>query len=209
MIIDLNEKWQQTAGRLGIDGDLSADLFAEIHKRHNERHRRYHGLPHLEALYVVLNPYWGSIHEPARVELAIWYHDIIYNPLGKDNEGKSADLMRERLGTANADDGLIDRVDHLIRATANHRRGRRDYDDNLFLDADFSILGAPTDAYDAYTKAIRKEYRLVPQFIFKRARVEFLRQAIARERIFLTDEFETEYGNQARENMRRELETLS
>ncbi len=208
MLETLEQKWAETARRLALDEESSAALFAEILKRHGERHRHYHGLGHLKALFEVLEPVWPNINEPARVELAVWFHDIIYKPLRSDNEEKSAELATNRLTKAGVDASLVERVERLIRTTANHQAGGTDQDDALFLDADFSILGAPTDVYDWYVDAIRKEYRLVPGPMFRAGRTKFLRHALAQPRVFHTDYFESRFGNKARQNMARELDRM-
>jgi predicted metal-dependent HD superfamily phosphohydrolase len=208
MIDALERRWADTADALGLSPDVSRVLFAEIVKRHSDRHRHYHGLTHLKALFDVLQPVWPELADPVRVELAIWFHDIIYRPMRTDNEAKSAALAARRLQAAGVARDLVDRVMALIAATAQHQDGGRDTDDALFLDADFSILGAPPDIYDAYTLGVRKEYRLVPAPMFKAGRAKFLRQALARDRVFHTDYFERTYGDQARENMARELAAI-
>lgn len=204
----LQSKWDKTAARLLLGKTASQKLFAEIVKRHSEAHRKYHGLGHLEALFDVLDPVWDDVSEPARVELAIWYHDIVYKPLRSDNEDKSARLAVRRLSGCGADSGLVTRVARLIQATAHHAGGGADHDDALFLDADFSILGAPADAYDDYAEAIRKEYRLAPRPMYDSGRRKFLEDALNRPRLFHTDHFEARYGAQARENMARELASI-
>ncbi|WP_421787665.1 hypothetical protein [Hyphobacterium sp.] len=208
MIGELEKRWQHTADTLAVSPEMSRDLFAEIVKRHSERHRHYHGLAHLKALFDVLQPVWTELVEPVRIELAIWYHDIIYRPLRSDNEAKSAALAEKRLSAAGIAPDLIERVGTLIRATAQHQSGGRDRDDAFFLDADFSILGAPADIYNAYLAAVRKEYRLVPAPIFRAGRTKFLRHALAQDRIFQTGYFEDTYGAQARDNMVRELAAI-
>lgn len=204
----LQSKWDKTAARLLLGERSSQKLFSEIVLRHSEPHRRYHGLGHLKALFDVLEPVWDDVSEPARVELAIWYHDIVYKPLRNDNEDKSAKLAVRRLSECGADSGIVTRVARLIQATANHAGGGADHDDALFLDADFSILGAPAAVYDDYAEAIRKEYRLVPRPMYNSGRGKFLEDALSRPRIFLTDHFEARYGAQARENMARELASI-
>jgi predicted metal-dependent HD superfamily phosphohydrolase len=208
MIDELRRRWNRTAKRLSLQDRASDELFDEIVKRHSERHRAYHGLAHLLALFNVLEPVSDAIKDAARVELAIWFHDIIYKPLRSDNEQKSADLAVKRLAEISVDRGLIERVDLLIRATADHQNGGSDSDDAIFLDADFSILGAPAETYDDYVAGVRKEYRLIPRQMFNSGRAKFLSQALAQDRIFHTEYFEKTFGAQARENMARELANI-
>ncbi len=208
MIEVLETRWEKTAAALSLSGTISQKLFAEIVKRHSERHRHYHGSSHLKALFTVLDPVWKDISEPVRIELAIWYHDIIYKPLRNDNEEKSAALAASRLSGAGVDPGLAARLARLIQATAHHTDGGADHDDALFLDADFSILGAPADVYDRYAEAIRKEYRWVPRPMYDSGRAKFLAHALEQDRTFHTDHFETIFGAQARKNMARELASI-
>lgn len=202
---ELYPLWKRTARALSLGGKASEELFAEIVRRYGERHRHYHGLNHLVRLFEVLEPVRGQLKEPVRVDLAIWFHDIIHEPGDQDNEARSAELAQQRLAALGVAGDLIARVVQLIRATAEHQAGGADRDDNLFLDADFSILGAPVDVFDRYVEDVHKEYRQVPKAVFNAARAKFLRTALAKDRVFLTGYFERKFGDQARENMAREL----
>ncbi|WP_420433646.1 metal-dependent phosphohydrolase [Hyphobacterium sp.] len=180
-------------------------MFNEIAERYGEPHRHYHGLNHLVRLFETLEPVRGQLADPVRIDLTVWFHDIIYDPLRQDNEARSAEFAQKRLAAIGVGSDLTGRVAQLIRATSEHREGGSDRDDALFLDADFSILGAQRDTFDRYVADVRKEYRRVPKAEFDAARAKFLRAALAGDRVFLTTYFEQKYGDQARENMAREL----
>ena len=51
-----------------------------------------------------------------QIEMAIWFHDCIYEPLARDNEAKSAEHFRKQLGPY-LDEALVGRVERLILAT--------------------------------------------------------------------------------------------
>ena len=82
----------------------------------------------------------------------------------------------------------------MILATATHELPRFDdaaatRDASLFLDMDLSILGAAPDAFDAYERAVRREYGWVEEPMWRAGCAAVLTGFLARPRIFHTDEF--------------------
>ncbi len=202
----LKARWHAQMDQLGwAAGDTE---IAGILSAYSEPHRRYHGLSHLIDIFERLDALLGTLTEPARVWMAAWYHDIVYDTHRKDNEARSAARASAELPGLGADSGLVGRVDALIRATADHQKGGQDADDALFLDVDYSILGAPDDVYDRYAEGVRDEYGWAPGLLYRQGRRAFLKDAQAAERTFLTDQFEAEFGETARANMRREFLAL-
>ena len=65
--------------------------------RYAEPHRAYHTQAHVDAMLAGLQELGEMIVHPAAVELAIWYHDAVYDPAAADNEARSADLLRAEL----------------------------------------------------------------------------------------------------------------
>lgn len=187
------------AGAREIDGIVAA---------YSEPHRHYHNLSHLTWIFDALDAVAADLEEPERCWMAAWYHDIVYNTRAKDNEARSAARAAAELPRLGAEAGLVERVCDLIRATADHQAGGRDGDDALFLDIDFSILGAPADIYDAYAAGVRQEYGWAPGPLYRQGRRAFLKSAQTASRTFLTDRFESELGVPARDNMRREFLAL-
>ena len=56
--------------------------------------------------------------------------------------------------------------------------------EEMFIDADFSILGEAPDVYDAYAQGIRDEYHAVDDDAFRTGRLRFLKQVEERDTIF-------------------------
>ena len=100
------------------------------------------------------------------------------------NELDSANWATGFLQENNADDGVKERVYALIMATC-HGRPVECRDQALLVDIDLSILGAEPDVYDIYEQGIRKEYKLIPSFIYKKKRKEILNSFLAREHIYV------------------------
>jgi len=197
----LRRRWQaDTEGRAGAD-----TLFDDLCARYSEPHRHYHTLTHLEALFAALDPHW--LGHPAAVHFSAWYHDVIYDTARSDNE----ELSAAHAGVALRAMGLGDvtRVEHMIRATKNHTAPPADPDEALFLDADFSILGAPPARYEAYVVEIRAEYGWVPEEAWRAGRLAFLTKTAAAPRLFHTDAFEARLGAQARANIAWERAKLA
>lgn len=203
----LRERWARQMARLSWQaGDSQID---GIITAYSEPHRRYHGLSHLVHIFDELDRWETELVTPQRCWMAAWYHDIIYDPKGAENETLSAKRAARELPQLGAPVALVKDVRTLIPATADHQSGGRDRDDALFLDIDFSILGAPAEIYDIHAEQIREEYSWAPDDLYRQGRAKFLDTAQARERTFVTDEFETRFGAQARTKMRREFNSLA
>ncbi|PBB68291.1 hypothetical protein CK228_13845 [Mesorhizobium sp. WSM4312] len=174
--------------------------------------RHYHNLAHIEAMLALAGDYRALLSDPEAVEAAIWFHDAIYDSKAKDNEARSAALAAQKLASR-TDPERLDRIGAMILATATHQLPGFDddaatRDASLFLDMDLSILGAAPDAFDAYERAVRREYGWVEEPVWRTGRGAVLKDFLARAHIFLTEEFRQRFEPQARLNMARSLEAL-
>jgi predicted metal-dependent HD superfamily phosphohydrolase len=205
--IDLGQEWADDMAALGADVALSAPIFAVILDNYGASGRHYHGVAHLQALLALLAQH--ACQAPgAATRLAVWWHDVIYEALSGDNEAKSGEMARIHLTQLAAPTALTERVCALITATKNHFAAPSFGEDDVFMDADIAILGAPEDVYRRYTQQVRAEYAMVPTQRFNLGRAGFLKSASAFPRLFKTDLFEATYGPQARINMAQELAEL-
>ena len=186
------------------------DLIDLLRSHYDEAHRAYHTWDHITAL---LGHFEGlEWHDPASVEVALYWHDVIYEPLSATNEADSAALMHKQM-TGRADGALLERADAIILATATHRvpttaDAALAQDCELFLDMDLSILGAPWDEFAKYDQAIRQEFIAIPDPVFLPRRRAVMAGFLERERLFLTDTFHRRYDAQARANLTRLVASL-
>jgi predicted metal-dependent HD superfamily phosphohydrolase len=205
--INLKQEWSSDMTALGAETTLATAVRDKIFTHYSEPHRHYHGLGHLGALFGLL-----AQHAPQAVgsaaRLAVWWHDVIYDPMSAENEVKSADMARADLINLGADPTLVLRVVDIIVATKNHFTAPSFGNDDAFMDADIAILGAPTPLYHRYVEQVRAEYSVVPPALFNAGRVKFLKYAVSKTPLFKTTLFETIYGDQARANMVREINQL-
>jgi predicted metal-dependent HD superfamily phosphohydrolase len=175
-----------------------------VYRFYTSRKRYYHNLTHLEKLFGALSAVQTQVEDWNTALFALFYHDLIYNPLRKDNEEQSALRAQVCLQQLNVPPEKIARCAAHIRATQGHQVST-DADTNLFTDADLSILGQDWDTYSTYIAQIRKEYAIYPDLLYRPGRQKVLRHFLAMDRIYKTDFFFKRYEEKARENMGREL----
>jgi predicted metal-dependent HD superfamily phosphohydrolase len=193
--------------RLGLAPGASEPLLQELVARYGERHRRYHTLAHVLDCLERLDDARAEPADPESVELALWFHDVVYDPKADDNETRSAVIARERLAAAGVAAPICGRVIELVLSTADPASASPG-DAALVCDIDDSILGRPAAEYDAYRRAVREELAFVPDDRFAAGRGRFLEGWLARPRLFHTDTFRDRYEAAARDNMARELAEL-
>jgi predicted metal-dependent HD superfamily phosphohydrolase len=70
--------------------------------------------------------------------------------------------------------------------------------------------GAPTSAerFDEYDRQVRREYRYVPQFVYRPKRRQVLESFLARGRIYTTAAYFDALEQQARANLTRAIDRL-
>ncbi len=191
-----------------IDENLIEKLWAEIEVNYSNNKRHYHTLLHLENLFIELSTIKSNIKNWDSVLFALYYHDIIYNPLKSNNEEKSAELAVNRMLQISVTDAEIRHSKNLIVATKLHIKSN-DSDINYFLDADLSVLGQSWEGYSVYYKNVRKEFSIYPNFIYNNGRKKVITHFLGSDTIFKTNHFYNKYEIKARENLQKEFDLLS
>jgi predicted metal-dependent HD superfamily phosphohydrolase len=171
------------------------EVFANL----SQAHRFYHTLRHVHDLLVELDSLETAPSNPQAIELAIWYHDIVYNPKAQDNEAKSVALFRRHCHQLGMASETVELVSAMIMATTHQPMNEiKSSDVALFLDLDLSILSADPFRFCAYEKNVWLEFRHVPwplrAYFRKRLLKRFLKSPIYRTEAF-----------QPRESTAREL----
>jgi predicted metal-dependent HD superfamily phosphohydrolase len=190
------------------DGGPVFDLLVAAHSAPD---RHYHNLEHLGEMFRAAARLATITDDLASVQLAIWFHDAVYDPRAKDNETRSADLATTLLGPIGVPRSELERVMKLILATAHLAEHpiAGDRETAILLDADLAILAASTERYRRYAADVRKEYAWVPDEHYRAGRTAVLNQFLARPRIYLTDLAHQEDEERARSNMTAERDALS
>ena len=184
------------------------DAFARLVALYSEPQRHYHTLLHIEDCLREFDRAKNLATDPAAVELAIWFHDAVYDPRASDNEERSAELAKDWLSDVHANDALTDSVGRLVMATKTHDASLH-ADAPLMVDVDLSILSKPPEQFWQYERQIREEYSWVEKTVFATKRAEFLNRFLARERIYQTKLFFQRMEAQAQANLRASVQRLS
>lgn len=208
----LHAYWNAFAKNLDAD-PFGIDIVWEwIESGYCESNRCYHTLEHIDHCLYEWDWFRGNLHKDSSdaIELAIWFHDIVYNTKASNNEEESAKLARNAIGVLGLADPLLSgKVVRLINCTKHTVQDVQiTEEEDLFLDIDLSILGAEPLVFDKYEANIRKEYEWVPLEIYCTKRVEILQSFLDRTFIFKTNAMRYSYEKTARENISRSIEDL-
>jgi len=197
----LSRSWRRAWTGIGATGEGDA-LFAQLKAAYAEPQRHYHTLQHLSECLAAFDEAQALAEHPHAVEMALWFHDAIYDVKGHANEQRSADWGRDALLAAGVAPESAQQVHDLVMAT-RHTAVPSGRDEQLLVDIDLSILGAERTRFDEYEQQIRKEYSYVPGFLFRRKRKEILRGFMDRPTIYSTPHFHGRLEGRARDNLRR------
>lgn len=173
---------------------------AALLERYAEPQRKYHTQQHLRECLQLFESVKQLPAHPAEVELALWFHDAIYDLKGADNEERSASLARASLLEAGAGPEVASRVAGLVMAT-RHTAVAADADEQVVVDIDLAILGANQERFAEYERQIRDEYAWVPGWLFRRKRRAVLQSFLERPRIYATPHFAALFEARARANL--------
>jgi predicted metal-dependent HD superfamily phosphohydrolase len=203
---DMEMRWRRLLREFGIEDCLADQAWNTIVLNYSEPGRAYHTLEHVhDCLYEMelARPFIKDADMPI-LELAIWMHDLVYQPKKNDNEARSAEsfqwLFDRHLPVA-----LVDRVMSLVMATKQHFAADPESLEAWICDIDLWILGADWERFLVYDKQIRAEYCSVPPHLFWNARRGILLKLIANGGIYQTPYFRSRFEFKARVNIRKLL----
>ncbi len=204
--INLKPRWDALIAASMVDSAQAASEFNAITEAYTQQHRHYHTLAHIAQMLVWLSE--AGIGDVASL-WAVWYHDYIYKPGRNDNEARSAVQAKKALHRLCVTPSVISQVVDMINATKSHNiQAPPNAPVCAVLDADMGILGVETVAYRNYCRAVRAEYRLIPEIVYRRGRRGFLRELLSRPAIYKHPWFVERFECQAQQNIRHELAGL-
>jgi predicted metal-dependent HD superfamily phosphohydrolase len=183
----------------GRPGAGEGEVFARLYAAWSSEARRYHGVEHLADC---LREVERRPPSPARdrVELALWYHDAIYEAGARDCEQRSAAwLLRDAAGLGIADP-LARLAATLVEATVHAGGEIADEEAALVTDIDLAILGRDPLRFMEFEYGVAEEYSSVPTLLFRRGRGRFLGGLLERP-IYRTAPFRARFEAAARANI--------
>ncbi len=201
-------QWQNLWQTLGVaPEEFPVKLYDDLIVRYREAHRHYHTLQHLDECLDKFSELKSFAKHPAAIELALWFHDVIYDPTRSDNERLSAAWAQASVLHVGLNETLAECVYDMVMATKHHVLPKNS-DEEILIDCDLAILGAPPERFKEYDRQIRAEYAFVPDAEYKAKRREVLARFLARATLFNTNLFIARYEAQARANLTEALSLL-
>lgn len=186
----------------GLQLQPAEGLMEQLLVAYSEPQRHYHTLQHLGECLMHFDAVQHLAQKPAEMELALWFHDAVYEVKAQDNELRSAQWAVNALQHSGAGDALCQRVHALIMATC-HSATPVDADTQLLVDIDLAILGASPERFAEYDEQVRAEYSWVPKLIYGFKRKQVLQSFLQRPQIYSTAHFQQSLEIQARSNLRK------
>ena len=170
--------------------------------RYTESHRHYHNLEHITILFNLASAHGIRLSIPQ--QLAIWYHDCVYDPKSKNNEENSCQILLDHHENEPINNhGYLSRAINIIMDTKTHTSN--DHESQTVLDLDLAGLGFDFESYQYATKQIRQEYQHLTYEEWVTGRKIFLNNLLSRKYIFHTPWARDFYETKARRNIEREL----
>lgn len=195
----IDERWLALWKHTEAQGD-ACEVYSVLTNLYSQPHRTYHTLEHIKFCLDEFEQVRHLAINLNAVELAIWFHDAVYDTGIGGNEEKSASLARILIKHALLPDSIGQQVTKLILAT-KHVAIPTSPDAQLMVDIDLSILGQSPDRFDEYERQIRQEYDWVSDDKFAAGRSAILKSFLARPKVYLTQFFRDKYEMQARKNI--------
>ncbi|RQR71138.1 MULTISPECIES: hypothetical protein [unclassified Burkholderia] len=178
-------------------GTHAEEVYRRLAQCYAEPARHYHTLVHVRRCLRHLDLARDAIPAPDAVELALWFHDVIFVPGAKDNEQRSADWFRHQAG------GRIracDPVCAMILATT-HAGIAAQPDTRFTCDIDLAALGASRSRFREDGRRLRAERPDLDDRAYDFHERTILRGLLVRPRIYLTEFFYARCERQARRNL--------
>ncbi|MCZ6667783.1 MAG: hypothetical protein O6932_03865 [Gammaproteobacteria bacterium] len=196
------DRFQQLWRRCLLDQaiDNSTIIHQYLIEAYSETQRVYHTLHHIQHCLSLFDKISSELQNPDAVELAIWFHDLVYQPGAADNEQLSADQFME-MTRGIFDAPLRSTVVELIMATLHCGTDIDNSDTKYMVDIDLSSFGLPWPEFLRDSNNIREEMGCLSDEVFYRKQIAFQRNLLDQPRFFKSDYFYDHYENQARKNL--------
>ena len=86
----LQRSWQRSFASYKVNHSINDVLFEKLLEAYSEPQRKYHTLQHLVECIQKFELVSELVNFPREVEIALWFHDAVYDVKAYDNEALSA-----------------------------------------------------------------------------------------------------------------------
>lgn len=179
--------------------DGGGEAFAELVRHYSQSHRRYHTPVHINHCLNQFAAASSLLALPDAVELAVWFHDVIYDVPTVGNEQRSAEFYLHCMGDA-APEALNQAVYQLIMVT-DHRQLPVSDDEKFMVDIDLSSFGLPLSRMLRDSVDVRGEFPSLGDDEFYPAQLKFLQSLLERDHFCFTSFFRERHEQSARDNI--------
>jgi len=208
----MKSRWEATMKRarnvfdINLDPGITNVIYEYSIVPAYTKERHYHTLKHIKHMLIYLHDFELTLIERTKLELAIWFHDVVYDSRNKDNEVRSAEKFAGFAKHAGFKQSIFDEIISLILIT-KHVDSPRNRLEEIICDCDLKELA--TDNWKKNSENVRKEYAFLSDDEWKEGRSEFLMSMLSKEHIFHTDTYKGILEDAARINIQKELDTLT
>lgn len=208
-IMELESEWNQNKKRfcslwmqLQIDSEDNShveSVWNLLSDKYSEPERHYHTKEHILDCLNQLDSAQEHVPDLNAVELAIWFHDVIYDPKASDNEEQSV-ILFNKVAQSILPEPVIKKVSDIIIATL-HIDKPEDLDQAFMLDIDLSSIAGNWQRFTKDNSNLRKEVRHLDCKDYCERKIRFFNLLMNKEQIFFTDFFHAACEEKARHNM--------
>lgn|SRR3990167_709983 len=199
------EHWDSLCRRMGANKNINF-TYQTLWKNYRASSLRiYHTFEHVTKCLEVFDSLRHLALKSDECEMAIWFHDSVYNSQSQQNEEMSAAFADECLYSMGIiSDRVRSKVETFILST-KYSSAPSNMEEQIISDSDLAIFGQSSEVYDVYEEAVRDEYSWVSDELFWKKRKEILTRFLDRESIYYTDPCRWMYEQSARNNIQRSL----
>lgn len=102
-------EWNSLWERIRANGN-SKEIYGELKKLYSEPHRIYHNMVHIDDCLEEFQKARHLARNADEIEMALWFHDSVYNTHKSDNEEKSAVLAEDILKNVGLPNPFVNKV---------------------------------------------------------------------------------------------------
>lgn len=184
--------------------------------RWNEPGRHMHNTQHLINVLARIDELASIAHDADLLRVSFWYHGAFLNRalevriIGVDPTALCRPCIAHttaHLTDLGVSEDVVERITELLEALVSHHAERGDFDAQVLIDADLSLLAASPQLFKRYRESLRAEFDDLDDLTYWRARRLVVRRLLAMDSIFHSPLGRT-WEKAARSNLEAELSRL-